>query len=63
MGRTGAVENRGFRVIEIWEHQNDLVAGWSYVPLVHVSGLHAANMHKIDLLQELSLDKGVGDKA
>ena len=53
MGRTEAVEYRGFRVIEIWELQNDLVAGWSLVPFMHMSGLHAADMHKIDLPQEI----------
>ena len=53
MGRTEAVEDRGFRVIEIWELQNDLVAGWPFVPFVHMSGLHAADMHKIDLSQEI----------
>ena len=52
MGRTEAVEYRGFRVIEIWELQNDLVAGWSLIPFVHMSGLHAAGMHKIDFPQE-----------
>ncbi len=53
MGRTEAVEYRGFRVIEIWELQDDLVAGWSFGPFVHMSGLHAADMHKIDLPQEI----------
>ena len=47
------VEDRGFRVIEIWELQNDLVAGWPFVPFAHMSGLHAADMHKIDLSQEI----------
>ena len=46
MGRTEAVEDRGFRVIEIWELQNDLVARWPFVPFVHMSGLHAADMPK-----------------
>ena len=53
MGRTEAVEYCGFRVIEIWELQNDLVAGWPFVPFMHMSGLHAADMHKIDLPQEI----------
>jgi len=52
MGRTEAVEYRGFRVIKIWELQNDLAAGQPFVPSVHMSGLHAAGMHKIDLPQE-----------
>ena len=40
-------------MIEIWELQNDLVAGWSFVPFANMSGLHAADMHKIDLPQEI----------
>lgn len=57
MGRTEAVEYRGFRVIEIWELKNDLAAGWPFVPFVHMSGLHAAGMQKIDFPQELCLEK------
>ena len=53
MGRTEAVEDRGFCVIEIWELQNDLAARLPFVSFVHASGLHAAGMHKIDLSQEL----------
>jgi hypothetical protein len=53
MGRTEAIEYREFRVIEIWELQNDLAAGWPFVPFVHMSGLLAADMHKIDLRQEI----------
>jgi hypothetical protein len=49
MGRTEAVEYRRFRVIEIWELQDDLAAGRLPVPFVHMSGLHAADMHKLDL--------------
>src|SRR6266702_2484818 len=54
-GREGteSVEYRGFRVIEIWELQNDLAAGWPFVPFVHMSGLHAAEMHKIPLPREI----------
>ena len=52
MGRTEAVEYRGFCVIEIWELQDDLAAGWPFILFVHKSGLHAAGMHKIDLPQE-----------
>jgi hypothetical protein len=50
-------------VIEIWELKNDLAAGWPFVPFVHMSGLHAAGMHKIDFPQELCLEKCVGDLA
>src|ERR1700733_5603701 len=39
MGRTEAAEYRGFRVIKIWELQNDLAAGWPSVPSAHMSGL------------------------
>jgi hypothetical protein len=54
MGRTKAIDYRGFRVIEIWELQNDRAAGWwLLVPFVHMSGLHAADMHKLDLPQEI----------
>ena len=49
MGRTETVEYSGFRMIEIWELQDDLVAGWPFVPFVHMSGLQAADMHKIDV--------------
>jgi hypothetical protein len=49
MERTEAVEYRRFRVIEIWELQDDLVAGRLLVPFVHMSGLPAADMHKLDL--------------
>lgn len=52
MGRTEAVEYRGFCVVEIWELQNDLTAGSPFVPFVHMSGLHAADLHKMDLPQE-----------
>jgi hypothetical protein len=48
MVRTEAVEYREFCVIEIWELQNDLVAGWPFVPFAHMSGLHAADMHKVE---------------
>jgi hypothetical protein len=30
-----------------------LAAGWPFVPSVHMSGLLAAGMHKIDLPQEI----------
>jgi hypothetical protein len=53
MGRTEAVEYRGFRVIEIWKLQNNLAAWLPFIPFVHKGGLHAAGMHKIDLQQEL----------
>ena len=53
MGRTEAAEYRGYRVIKIWELQNDLAAGWPSVPSVHMSGLHAAGMRKLDLPQEI----------
>jgi hypothetical protein len=49
MRRTEAIEYRGFGVIQVWEFQNDFAARWPFVPFVHVSGLHAAGMHKIDL--------------
>jgi len=49
MGRTETVEYRRFRVIEIWELQDDFSAGRLLVPFVHMSGLHAADMHKLDL--------------
>jgi len=39
-------------VIKIWKLQNDLTAGWPSVPFVHMSGLHAAGMHKTDPRQE-----------
>jgi len=41
MRRTEAVEYRRFRIIEIWQFQDDLAAGWLLVPFVHMSGLHA----------------------
>ena len=47
MGRTEAVEYCGFRVIKIWELQNDLAAGWPSVPSAHMSGLHAARHAQI----------------
>ena len=50
-------------MIEIWELENDLVAGGPFVPFVHMSGLHAADMHKIGLSQESGLEKCVGDNA
>lgn len=40
-------------MIEIWEFQNELAAGWPFDPFVHMSGLHAADMHKIDPPQEI----------
>lgn len=49
MGRTETVEYRRFRVIELWELQDDFSAGRLLVPFVHTSGLHAADMHKLDL--------------
>jgi hypothetical protein len=49
MRRTEAVEYSGFCVIQIWELQNDLAAEWPSVSFAHMSGLHAAGMHKIDL--------------
>jgi hypothetical protein len=60
MGRTEAVEYRRFRVIETWKLQDDLAAGWPFIPFVHMSGLHAADMHKIDLEEELWPQKCVG---
>ena len=63
MRRSEAVEYRGFRVIQIWELQDDLTAGWPSVSFAHMSGLHAAGMHKIDLLVELCLEEcGFGNK-
>jgi hypothetical protein len=53
MGRTEAVEYRGFRVIKVWEFQNDLAARWLFVPSVHMSSFHAAGIHKIGLPQEI----------
>jgi hypothetical protein len=49
MGRTETVEYRKFRVIEIWELQDDFSAGRLLVPFVHMSGLHASDMLKLDL--------------
>ena len=48
MRRTEAIEYGGFCVIQIWELQNNFAAGWPFVSFVHMSGLHAADMHKID---------------
>jgi hypothetical protein len=48
MRRAEAVENCRFSLVEIWKFQNDLAARWPSVPFVHMSGLHAAGMHKID---------------
>jgi hypothetical protein len=53
MRRAKAIEHCGFCVIQIWKLQNDLAAGGPAVPLVHMSGLHAAGMHKIDPRQEV----------
>jgi len=63
MRRAEAVEHRGFRVIQIRELQDDLTAGWPSVSFAHMSGLHAAGMHKIDLLVELCLEECYGDLA
>jgi hypothetical protein len=63
MGRTEAVEYRRFRVIEIRELQDDLAAGRLLVPFVHMSGLHAADMHKLDLGGIPASKKCVGDYA
>jgi hypothetical protein len=63
MGRTETVEYRRFRVIEIWELQDDLAAGRLLVPFVHTSGLHAADMHKLELESHSGLKKCVGDLA
>jgi hypothetical protein len=63
MGRTEAVEYRRFRVIEIRELQDDLAAGRLLVPFVHMSGLHAADMHKIDREKAFWSQKCVGDYA
>ena len=63
MRRAEAVEYRGFRVIQIRELQDDLTAGWPSVSFAHMSDLHAAGMHKIDLLVELRLEECVGDLA
>jgi len=61
MRRTQAVEYGGFCVIRIWKLQNELAARWPSVTFVHISGLHAAGMHKIDLLVEFCLEKCPGD--
>lgn len=61
MGRTEAVEYRRFRMIEIWELQDDLAAGRLLVPFVHMSGLHAADMYKLDLERHSGLKTCVGD--
>ena len=61
MRRAEAVEYRGFRVIQIWELQDDLAAGWPSVPFAHMSGLRAAGTHKIDPPVELCLQECVGD--
>jgi hypothetical protein len=61
MWRAKAIEYRGFSLIQIWKLQNDLVAGWPFVPFAHMSGLHAAGMHKIDRAKKSGLEKCVGD--
>jgi hypothetical protein len=61
MRRTQAVEYGGFCAIQIWKLQNELAARWPSVTFVHISGLHAAGMHKIDLLVEFCLEKYPGD--
>ena len=61
MGRTEAVEYRRFGIIEIWELQDDLVAGRFLVPFAHMSGLLAAGMHKLDLEEAFWLKKHEGD--
>lgn len=53
MGRTETAEYYGLRVIEISELQDDLAAGRTLAPFVHRSGLHAADMRKIDLEEAL----------
>ena len=59
MRRAEAVEYGRFCMIQIWELQNDLAAGWPSVSFAHISGLHAASMQKIDL----GLEKWVSDYA
>jgi len=46
MRRAKTVEYGGFSVVQVWELQNDLAARWPPVPFAHMSGLHAASMHK-----------------
>ena len=53
MRRTEAVEYRGLCLIQIWELQNDFAAGGPSVSFAHMSGLHAAGMHKINPSQKL----------
>ena len=47
-------------MIEIGELQNDFAAGCPSVSFAHMSGLHAAVIHKIDLSQKSGLEKRVG---
>ena len=61
MGRTRAVEYRKFRVIEIWQLQDDLAIGRLLVSFAHMSGLLAAGMHKLDLEEAFWLKKHEGD--
>jgi hypothetical protein len=58
MGRTEAIEYRRFRVIEIWELQDDLAAGRLLVPFVHMRAASTpADMHKLDLDEAIWVQK------
>jgi hypothetical protein len=48
MWGTETVEYRRFCMIQIREFQDDLAAVWPPVSFAHISGLHAADMHKMD---------------
>lgn len=58
MGRTEAIEYRRFRVIELWELQDDLAAGRLLVPFVHMRAASTpADMHKLDLDEAIWVQK------
>jgi hypothetical protein len=65
MRGTQTVEDSGFCVIQIWQSQNNLATGWFPVPLAHVCGLRAADMHKLEQppFQCRGFDERTGDDA
>jgi hypothetical protein len=63
MRRAEAVDPRGFCVIQIRELQDDPAAGRFSILLAHMSGLPAADLHKIGLARKSCLEESLGDVA
>jgi hypothetical protein len=63
MRRAKVVEYRGFCVIQIWELQDYLAAGWASVPFVHISGLQGRWHAQNRTCRRTGLEKCVGDYA